>query len=146
MVKCKSSFWLPNPSNALSTFLLQTPIVTLCTPFHAIERTNTYENLDKFKTHQHKISNYHLNFFQILHTQFRVPLNYHKKLINILNTSLNQNRQSLFQHILNLIQNTICHEMYSNFKLSLKFCKFYIPNSDLPYIINKKLSTFSINH
>ena len=29
--------------------------------------------------------------------------------------------------------------MYSNFKLSLKFCKFYIPNSDLPYIIIKKI-------
>lgn len=45
MIESKSSFRLPNPSDALSTFLLQAPIVTVHALLDAIERTHTYKNL-----------------------------------------------------------------------------------------------------
>lgn len=47
MIKGESGLRLPNPHDALSTFLLQTPIITMRAPLHAIKGTDTYKNLNK---------------------------------------------------------------------------------------------------
>ncbi|KAF7840878.1 Phragmoplast orienting kinesin 2 [Senna tora] len=50
MIKSETILWLPNPSNAVSAFLFQAPVISLRTQLHAIERAYSYNDLALLRT------------------------------------------------------------------------------------------------